>query len=388
MKSVLCLFILNTFLLFTLNAQDVNRFRLTGTIAGRNAGKLFLRYSYQNRKVTDSTNIISGRFLFTGVLNEPTIAELSDDRKMMKEGYPNYSTFYIEAGDLAVSLVDKNFAKSKLQGSKTNKEHQLLNNTLQPGLDRITYLQRDSASRTLYADSLAFYNTKVKDVLSTFIKKHPESYVSVKAIHRLSWFDDISADSCLALLDSLSYNVQKFRTTQELKKAFIAEISSSKGHLATDFTRKDVNNKMVTLSALKGKYVLLDFWASWCEPCRKMTPHLKSLYEKYRSKGLTIVAVSCDVKYEYWQKAIQHDGIENFVNILSFTDRDMELLKKTGKASEASYEGELRKQFNLMPIPVAILIDKEGLIVDRYGPTEKLSMEMLDRQLREIFEDR
>jgi hypothetical protein len=110
------------------------------------------------------------------------------------------------------------------------------------------------------------------------------------------------------------------------------------------------------------------------------------LYKKYSQKGLEIISISCDSKYENWLNAVRVDSIQSFVNILSFTDSDMNFLKTNDKVGDASWEGELRKQFNLMPIPVEILINKEGVIIGRYGAIEKETLNMLDKKLIEIFE--
>jgi len=390
MKNIVVLLILKTSLVLTLNAQDANAFTLSGSVLGKPTGKLYLRYSTGNKIVTDSSVIKDGNFAFYGLLNEPTLAELFDNIKMAGPKYKNYySNFYIESAKMNISLSNNAFSKAKLVGSKSNDEYQTLNLYLSPVLNRISDLESkvktDSLKRISVADSLFYYNKKALEILLTFIQNHLNSFIAVKAVQRLSWFEEISADSSLTLINSLNDSLQKYNTTKLLKSAFIAEITSSKGHQASDFTRKDVNGKVVQLSSFKGKYVLLDFWASWCAPCRELTPHIKSLYEKYHSKGLIIIAVSCDSKYEVWQKAIKHDGIDSLINILSFTDSDMDFLKTSDKIGEASFMGELRKQFNLMPIPVAILIDRSGVIVERYGPNEKQPLHQLDNKLFEIF---
>jgi thiol-disulfide isomerase/thioredoxin len=218
-----------------------------------------------------------------------------------------------------------------------------------------------------------------------FIRNHTNSYIAVKAIQGLSIYEKVEPDSCLILLSSLSAEINNYHTTQRSKEAFIAESTSVPGHLSRDFIRKDVKGKIIKLSSFKGKYVLLDFWASWCIPCRKLTKSIKNIYSKYSSKGLVVMAISCDSKYEAWHNAIRTDGIRSFINILSFTDIDMNFLKTHDKVGDASFEGELRKQFNLMPIPAEILIDKEGIILGRYGATEKQTLDMLDKKLTEIF---
>jgi thiol-disulfide isomerase/thioredoxin len=390
MKHIVVLLILKTSLALTLNAQNANTFTLTGSVLQKPAGKLYLRYATRNKIVTDSSVIKNGKFSFSGWLSEPTIAELFDNIEMAGPKYKNYcSDFYIESAKMNIFLSNNAFSKAKLVGSKSNDKYQALTRDLGRVLNKISVIENkvkaDSLQQKLVADSLFYHKKKAREILLTFIQNNLNSFIAVKAVQRLSWLEEISADSALALVNSLDSSLHNYNTTKLLKSAFIAKITSSKGHQASDFTRKDVNGKVVQLSSFKGRYVLLDFWASWCAPCRELTPHIKSLYQKYNSKGLSIIAISGDSKYEAWLKAIQHDGIDSLVNILSFTDSDMDFLKTSESIGAASFKGELRKQFNLMPIPVAILIDRNGVIVERYGPTEEQPFHLLDNKLFEIF---
>lgn len=382
--TIACLFAIA--LINTVHAEQHNIFRLKGFITGIESGKLYLRYYSHGKKNIDSAIIKDGRFLFQGILDEPSLAELSDDRTRMNKEYANYcSDFYLDPTAMTLSLTAGNFNRFQLEGSGTHKDYLTFNKLLQPSFDKIDLLQRKKQQANSLSesdlDSLNSCIFWVEKIASDFINKHPRSFISIKAIQRLSFYNNIKMDSCLALLNKLDARVKKYPAALKLKESYIASISSVIGQYAKDFSRKDVNGKSISLSSFKGKYVLLDFWASWCAPCRELTPQIKTVYTKYRAKGLIVIAVSCDSKYDDWRKAISHDGIDSFVNILSFTDADMIFLKNRTNMFEASFKGELRKQFNLMPIPAEILIDKTGRIVGRYGPDEKADLNMLEKEL-------
>ncbi len=390
-KYLLLSFIINTILFSALYSQDRNGFTLNGFVSGLDSGKMYLNYFNGNKKITDSAVIRKGEFIFKGLLDEPVKAQLSDNKKLMRDDYRNYlSDFYIEPAEMTITLVNNHFANSKLKGSKTNDDYKRYYNELNPVLSSIERLKNEirlgGKQNITLTDSLVFYKKKSKEISSNFILNHKHSLIAQKAIMELSVNEEIGPDSCLSMLNSLSRSIQHYTTIQKAKAAYVAEISSVPGRNAQDFTRKDVNGKNIRLSSFKGKYVLLDFWASWCIPCRESTPHIKELFAKYNSKGLEVMAVSCDSKYDAWLNAIRADSIERFINILSFTDTDMNFLKTHDKMGDASFEGELRKQFNLMPIPVEILIDRQGVIIGRYGATEKQALNMLDIKLTEIFD--
>lgn len=385
------LFPVFSMLLSNTYSQGAGKFTLDGTVIGRNSGKLYLVYTTKSEHITDSAEIINGRFEFNGFLDEPTKAELTDNLQLRKAGYGNYlSDFYLEPGLIKLATTVGHFAEAKLTGSKTNEEYQQLTRYINPIFKKILKLQNqikaDSNKAAMFSDTLRLYSTPMKKYLMDFVAGNPDSYNAILATQRLLWLE-VSPDSVLAVFNLLTAGIKNTIAAKELKGALVAEIGSSIGHVAPEFKRKDINGKLIWLSSFKGQYVLLDFWASWCVPCRAQTPHVKRLYQKYSDRGLKVIAISCDSKYDAWQKAVQKDNIESFVNVLSFTDSDMDFLKRHDNVGEASFKGELRKKFNLMPIPVYILLDRKGIIIGRYGGSEKDSAEMLDKKLTEIFDN-
>ena len=372
-------------------SQDLKNFTLHGSIDNKATGKLYLIYLHQGKKTIDSTKIQNGKFVFYGSIDEPVKAELTDDLKMRSEEYSNYfSDFYLDSGQMNLTLFNNQFANGKLTGSKTNDDYKLFSSNIDPIFETLFSVERlinsDSLNANLYLDSISFYNEKAKEFLLSFIKKNRGSFMAISAVQRLGWCKGISVDSALAMLNTLDQHVKNMSSAQKLRDDYINEISSSIGHVARDFERKDVLGKTIKLSSLRGRYVLLEFWASWCVPCIAQMPHIKALHEKYNTKGLDVIAISCDSKYDLWQNAVQKYSLEQFINILSFTEADMSLLKTKENDRQASFKGELRKQFNLMPIPVTILIDPNGIIVGRYGGTEKEPLEKIGKKLAEIFD--
>jgi peroxiredoxin len=117
------------------------------------------------------------------------------------------------------------------------------------------------------------------------------------------------------------------------------------GQSVVDLSLPDLNGKMVSLSELKGKVVLIDFWASWCGPCRHNNPHLVKLYNKYHSKGLEIFGISLDEDIDDWKKAVRHDKL---IWIQVIDDK--------GWQAPSAYA------FGVDMIPTSFLIDRQGVI--------------------------
>jgi peroxiredoxin len=117
------------------------------------------------------------------------------------------------------------------------------------------------------------------------------------------------------------------------------------GNAASDLSLPDINGNMVNLSGLKGKVVLLDFWASWCVPCRRNNPHLLKLYHKYHSKGLEIYGVSLDNDHDNWKEAVSQDHME-WIQVID----------------DKGWDASSALAYGVDMIPSSFLIDKCGVI--------------------------
>lgn len=370
MKVFITFFLLLTFA--SADSQVKKQYILNGKVTGKEAGKLYLRYRDQGREKVDSAKINNGQFVLTGYISEPMLATLSDQNENLPDNYSNVTkSFFISQAKMNISLVDGKFKETKITGSTTNDEWNSVTNKLYP----LFY----SVNQSKNEDSINYFRYQIVKYIEDFSSKYSNSIISAKIIPWLNQYG-ISNDSIFKFLNTLNIEVKKTYSFQKTKEGICFAINSEINHPAPDFNRTDFNGKRLRLSDFRGKYVLLDYWASWCIPCRELSPHLKELYNKYHSKGLEVIAISCDSKYSDWHIAIKQDSIYSFHNILSFTDADMDFLKTKSNMQDASFKGELRKMYNLNPIPAEILIDKEGIIVGRFVGS---NMKDLENKIRE-----
>ena len=146
----------------------------------------------------------------------------------------------------------------------------------------------------------------------------------------------------------------------------------SAGGPAPDFTKLDANGKSVSLSQFKGKYVLLDFWGSWCSPCRQAMPHLKELYAAYAPKGFEVLGISSEKVSSQsqaeamWKQAIEKDGLP-WTNVLN---------------NEPAMKQDVVQMFSIEAYPTQILLDKEGKIIGKWTGSGNKGV---DEKLKEIF---
>ena len=369
---------------FELKAQK-NQFILQGTILHAPSKVIYLRYvDYAGKELVDSAQIKNNAFSFTGKIQQPTRATLKTNLKFIAdEENLNRATVYLEPKLLKVQVAYNQFKDIKVQGSKTQAEFNLLTAQQAPFVNQYITL-RDSLAKKTQQKSTGVTTDEInnriqravgnmRSVSYQFIKAHPDSWVSAFELGLLknSW----PVDSVRYLFNRLSPDLQKGQEGQSIAKKIelIDRAKSAIGAPAPAFSTTSVTGQPIKLSDFKGQYILLDFWGSWCAPCRAGHPHLLKLYEQYREKGIEFIGVACEDKPTAWRRAIEKDSVGIWKHLL-----DTELVDNTVIGEEQS----LSKAYWIDSFPTKILIDPKGVIIGRYTGSDE---QALDEKFKELF---
>ncbi|QEH40096.1 TlpA disulfide reductase family protein [Chitinophaga sp. XS-30] len=195
-----------------------------------------------------------------------------------------------------------------------------------------------------------------------YIQHHPASYLSLEALSELAGKDP-DVMKIRPVFEGLSPALKDSRKGKALAAALYEQGLTAVGAIAPDFTQQDVKGRPVTLSGFRGKYVLLDFWASWCGPCRAENPNVVEAYHKYRNSNFEIVGISLDDNREKWLKAIGDDKL-NWVNL----------------GDLKGWKNAVALQYHIRAVPANLLIGPDGVII-----AKNLRGDALEQKLNEIF---
>jgi peroxiredoxin len=265
--------------------------------------------------------------------------------------------FYLENSDIIITGHIDSLENAKVTGSKTHDEFMAYQDLLKPFNERINKIYEDYEAATKAGDkakvaeiekNIAEINAERITFDKEFIKNHPASFIAPSILSSLSY--ELEADEIDTLINGLDTTVANAPKIKDLKARVVVMKTVAIGQKAPDFILNDVNDKPLPLSSKisKSKLLLIDFWASWCGPCRQENPNVVKIYKEYNKKGFDVFGVSLDENKEDWVKAIADDK-------LTWT-----------QVSDLQYwNNAAAKLYAVRTIPANFLLDKTGTIIAR-----------------------
>lgn len=352
MKQILLLtFLLVIFTKSKGETIDIN-YVVSGTI--KNAPDSSLVLMFIDNKVVDSIFLINEKFQFSGKIVEPTKTAIS------VKNYNGYKSFWLENEKISFDAEIKNLREAVVKGGHIQEDANILFDRMIPLLNKSDSLMHILFQENIeqhYYDSISnvregFFDS-LRQTTINFIREYPNSVVSLDMLNRMKKSYD--KELLVELFALTSDESKQTKYGKEIIHFLAINKNPQVGDYYIDVELENLNNEKIKLSDIKAKYILLEFWASWCVPCRKENPNLVKTYSKYKDLGFKIYSISKDSDRESWKQAVEKDSLV-WTNVCGL---------KGDKEDVFSI-------YNISSIPRNYLINEEGIIIARNLRGDKL----------------
>ena len=324
-----------------------NNFTLHGNIKNNYSGYIYLNYEDK----VDSCIIKNNHFKFKGKINEDIVfASFS-----FKNKQNTAPSFYLEKSKIFIDLTieDRIFKK--------NYKVAVIDIVRTKGTET-SIIQKDYENfKKEFKDKTSYY-AKMIEKVESIVNSYPKHPFSSSILFSLTKIDTLDKNRLIKIYEKLDKTkISKFYK-KNIEKNIYAQHFVEVNDMIFNFELLDKNNLLFNTKSLKGKWVLIDFWASWCVPCRKQLPRLKKLYESNKKSNFEIIGVSIDEDVEKWKKALEMENLD-WINV---------------NENQGIY-GKAPMKYNVNQIPMNFLINPEGRVI-----AKNISMEKLQKVLNEI----
>ena len=343
-----------------------NQFTLNGTIVPGTEGNIVLYTFEKGQPVpTDTAEVVEGKFKFTGEIDMPSMYLLK------LEGGNNFvAQAFVENSKINLTIYPDSLQANIVEGSKSQE-------ILQSFLDEMTiYSKKEGEIQQRFQQAQMSGNETEMEAVRTeygvmvdnnmlytknFISKNSASPVAAY-VYLMTMFSQAESEELDSMLTVFDPAIAESDFVKVIKERADELRATAVGAMAPDFTLPDMNGAALSLSSFKGKYVLIDFWASWCQPCMMELPNVLEQYAAFKDKGFEIIGISLDRQEEPWRAAI--------------ADNKMTWPQAWDLAE--GRQGEVADLYGVTSIPHMVLLDKEGKIIAKNLRGESLKAKLAE----------
>jgi peroxiredoxin len=315
---------------------------------------------------SNKPNVIDTLYVKDGLTSYSGVSKLPDYQSLWVDGIRGSVPVFVEPGEITVELYKDSIQASKVSGTKTNVAFKRYIDEINPLFKSFYEIQNEMRNAMVSRDSLGYKDleeqlkemeTKFNDYQIDYTKSNPDSYISAMVLIQLVMNKAIENEAAYEIYNGFSKTIKKTKSAVKIyelvapKEAEETEEAAQDGEVnvgdkAPDFSAPNPNDIAVSLNTSLGKLTVLDFWASWCGPCRVDSPNLVKVYNTYKDKGLAIVGISLDQQKESWKKAIDNDQLD--WTHVSYLKR---------------WDDPIAAIYGVRSIPQLFLLDENGVVI-------------------------